>query len=308
VCHTRRCSPARAFDLMDRTRPAHLTGLAAPPVFVVGRHRSGTTWVYDILTSHPSVAGVFESGMFAPDLGLGVLFAAGHWYDDEAQLEAHRRFFGASFRLNQLITREEFVEDLRELTGRWLARALEPEHRYLVEKTPEHGQAMLAIGELFPGAAFVHVIRDGRDAAVSSWAASSRWPTEQMRRPDAEEYARRWADTIMDIREQASRGGLRYLEVRYEDLRRDPSEWSRRMFDFCRIETDDSQLEEIVAATDLASLRMGEDDQFRRKGEIGGWRKEFGIWEGRRFHRGAGGMLAELGYIDDRLWWLKRRS
>ena len=38
--------------------------LVEDPIFVVGAARSGTTWVYDILTSHPQVAGVRESWLF----------------------------------------------------------------------------------------------------------------------------------------------------------------------------------------------------------------------------------------------------
>ena len=285
-----------------------LSGLAAPPVFVVGLHRSGTTWVYDILTSPPEVAGVFESGMFAPDIGLGAVFRGRSWKAGEAEVQEAKRFYGTEVGLLQLLPRDALVEELRALTGRWLANALEPGSRYLVEKTPQHGHVMAAIAELFPGAAFVHVIRDGRDAAVSNWAAAEKWPGRGIRRRDVEEYASSWAGGITAFRRQAEQGDLRYMEVRYEDLRSVPLKACRELFDFCRIPVDDAQLEAIVGATDIGAVRRGDDDRFRRTGRVGGWQEQFGWWDGRRFHRAAGALLLGLGYERDRLWWLRRRG
>jgi hypothetical protein len=46
------------------TLPAPLDRLAEGPVFIFGRARSGTSWVYDMFHAHPQVAGVFESWIF----------------------------------------------------------------------------------------------------------------------------------------------------------------------------------------------------------------------------------------------------
>lgn len=282
--------------------------LAAPPVFVVGMHRSGTTWVYDMLCAHPEAAGVFESGLFSRDLGIARLLGGGHWYyRDPAALERDRQFFGAASRLNQLLGREELIRDLRALTGRWLSRALEPGDRYLVEKTPQHLWTMSLIAELFPGAAFVHVIRDGRDVGLSLQAAGRSWLSRRRRGHDYRATAARWAAGVSFARTEARRHDLRYTEVRYEDLRAGPGRELRRLLDFCRMPVSDDVVSAIIMETRLETRRQGAQDAFRRSGEVGGWRKRFNVLDRLRFDRAAGDLLVELGYERDRRWWLRRR-
>lgn len=285
--------------------PAALAQLAAPPIFVVGMHRSGTTWVFDMLASHPQVAGVFESGLFSSNLGLATLFAGEHWYRDSDRLESDRKFFGASFRLNQIIDRAELVQDVRELSGGWLGRALGSDHRFLVEKTPQHLATMTTIEELFPGAAFIHVIRDGRDMVVSRKAAARSWPGLQSRSVRIGETAGQWAAELRAARETADREGLRYTEVRYEEMRVDPAGGLRGLFEFCGIPADEDLVAAICEQTRLSRQRRGEGDAFRRRGEIGEWRKTFGLRDRLRFDRAAGDMLVELGYEKSRSWWLR---
>jgi hypothetical protein len=285
--------------------PESLSQLAAPPIFVVGMHRSGTTWVFDMLASHPQVAGVFESGLFSTKLGFAPLFAGEHWYHDLDRLESDRRFFGTSFRLNQIIEREELTRDLRDLSGRWLSRALRSEHRYLVEKTPQHLETMPTIAELFPGATFVHVIRDGRDMVVSRQAAARSWPGLHSRSVQVGDTAMQWVTALRDARQAADRDGLRYTEVRYEQLRLDPSEGLRQLFEFCAIPADDDLVKRICEATSLSKQRRGDQDAFRRRGEVGEWREALGLRDRLRFDRAAGSMLVELGYEASRSWWWK---
>lgn len=282
-----------------------LSQLAAPPIFVVGLHRSGTTWIFDMLTAHPEVAGVFESGLFSANLGVAPLFAPEHWYPDEGRLESDRRFFGASFRLNQLIDREEVLRDLRDLTGRWLARALQRDHRYLVEKTPQHLATMTTIAELFPGAAFIHVIRDGRDMVVSRQAAARSWPGLPSRSVNVSETAAYWATGLRTAREAARGAGLRYTEVRYERMRLAPVEGLRELLQFCAIPADDELIARICEETSISKQRRGDQDAFRRRGEIGEWRERFDLRDRFRFDRAAGSMLVELGYEASRSWWLR---
>lgn len=282
-----------------------LTTLDAPPVFVVGMHRSGTTWVYDILAAHREVAGVFESGLFSPNLGLGGLFHQSHWHGEGEDREEYEEFFGSAYRLRQLLPKEEMVDDIRAISSRWLAKALEPHHRYLVEKSPEHVYMLEAINELFPDAAVVHIVRDGRASLASGRSAAAAWPSNQMGSFEVAHYSRSWCDTVLGTRQRAEELGIRYFELRYEDLRTEPREWARRVLDFCRIDTDEEQLDAIVASTDLETHTTG-NDRFRRTGKVRGWERDLGIWEGRVFHRVAGALLLELGYETDRLWWGRR--
>jgi hypothetical protein len=252
------------------------------------------------------VAGIFESGIFALNLGLAPLFDGSHWYDeDPSMLEQNVRFFGSRLRLNQLIEREELVREVRALSGRWLAKALGPNDRYLVEKTPQHLATMQIIAELFPGATFVHVLRDGRDVVVSRHAAARTWPGRQPPPPAVGATAVEWADAVRRARRESK--DLRYLEVRYEELRKAPADCLRRVFDFSRIPADRLLIEQICEETSLAKQRRHEGDAFRRRGQVGEWRSRFGLRDRLRFQRGAGDMLIELGYERSRAWWLAPR-
>ena len=83
------------------------------------------------------------------------------------------------------------------------------------DKTPMHCRHLRTIERLLPEARFVHIIRDGRDAAVSlrrQWFSPGH---------DIQTQARYWRDNVLLARQQAA-GCRHYLELRYEDLVRAP--------------------------------------------------------------------------------------
>ena len=84
------------------------------------------------------------------------------------------------------------------------------------DKTPGYVTAMELIQGALPEARFVHVIRDGRDVAVS--LAGVAWGPE-----DAAGAAKLWSRRIRIARRQAARlAPGTYTEVRYEELVSDP--------------------------------------------------------------------------------------
>ena len=90
------------------------------------------------------------------------------------------------------------------------------------DKTPAYGQFVPELLGVLPEAHFVHIIRDGRDVAVSLRAT---WfsPAE-----DVAVLARYWANQILTTRQQAADTD-RYTEVRYEDLVSQPADTLRRI-------------------------------------------------------------------------------
>lgn len=279
--------------------PGALSQLDAPPIFVVGHPRSGTTWVYDVLVEHPEVAGVLESWLFSKGAGLFPLLNRRHW---DAQALGDE--FGQSVGLGALASRAEVVEEVRQLTARLLARALTPEHRFLVEKTPVHHDAMEAIAEVFPEARFIHVVRDGRDVTVSFRAATGSWLAWNAS-GSAFDHARAWVRTIRTAREAGARLGDRFMEVRYEDLKEDPVGHAGRLFDFCGIPCERELLERICAATAFDRRFAGGADRFRRAGRVGDWRDALGPLDILRHWRGAGRGIVEAGYEDGLAWPLR---
>ena len=80
------------------------------------------------------------------------------------------------------------------------------------DKTPQHVQYMLVLDRLFPGSRFIHVVRDGRDVALS--LLSRAWGPRHISL--AGHY---WSWLVLSgMVSGAVLGRRRYREVRYEDL------------------------------------------------------------------------------------------
>jgi protein-tyrosine sulfotransferase len=270
---------------------ASLGQLEQPPIFVVGAARSGTTWVYDILTAHPQVAGVYESWLFTRNNGLGALYASAHWPPNRSGLSG-------------LLEREALLEETRALAGRLLGRALEPEHRFLVEKSPSHVFAVPLIHELFPRSRFIHVLRDGRDVSVSVRAAARSW-VPQWREAFGRSVltsARAWSHAVRRARKLGADLGDQFLEVRFEEIKREPFASYRRLFDFCGISYDEPLLQQIHEQTDFATNYRSNEEGFRRGGRVGDWRTHFNILDAVQFNLAAGDTLIETGYEENRRW------
>ncbi len=89
------------------------------------------------------------------------------------------------------------------------------------EKTPHNILFMVPLGEIFPDARFLHVVRDGRDVACSlvtmDWInplTGRKWDYVQ----NIGNAARYWRDVVTLARRQAEHPAIagRVLEVRYE--------------------------------------------------------------------------------------------
>ena len=282
----------------DLEMPAAFANLAAPPVFISGSARSGTTWTYDMFARHPDVHGVCESWILSQTHGITSVLTQTYWDQDakrywEAQLDVP---VGAI----QLLPYQEVIRDLRDLVAGWLVRGKEDRHRYLVAKEPID---IRATSILFPEARFVHVIRDGRNVALSMKRASETWdPTMGVGLPMSVR-AEGWRRQVENVRAHRDALGGRYLEVRYEAMLADPVAAIRTLFEFSGIEHDEDLALSISRSTNLSSY----DDKartsgFRGGGQRGSWAHAFSIRDAVGFHRAAGSLLIELGYEPDRRW------
>lgn len=176
------------------------------------------------------------------------------------------------------------------------------------DKTPSYLWHMPLVASVLPEARFIHVIRDGRDVWQS---IRSLWFG-----PDTvEETAAWWRDAIGIARRDGARVP-HYLEVRYEQLLRDPEtvvrevcaylelEWAPEMLRYhkraaTRIAevVSDYWVEGRLLATTaerhrIHNLTASPPDTAR----IGVWRKELAPSEVAAFEAIAGQRLVELGY------------
>jgi hypothetical protein len=185
------------------------------------------------------------------------------------------------------------------------------------DKTPTYGAELTRIESLLPEARFIHLIRDGRDVALS---VRSLWfrPGENV-----EAWAGDWASRIAHAR-VLGRTVQHYLEVRYEVLVRSTEETLRAICGFLDLQFDHRMLDYHVHAAlrlDEHQDRYGHDGRMLiskrerlhnqrlvtttpRAERIGRWRTEMSRDEVMRFEAVAGGYLEELGYpIASRTVW-----
>lgn len=271
-----------------------LAQLHAPPIFIVGQARSGTTWVHDIFRAHPNVRGVFESMVFERGNGVAGPLSDAHWGGPRPR------------GLGEIATRDEVLDVVRSAASRLLSHGLAPHHHFLVEKTPGHAQMIPMILEVFPGARIVHVLRDGRDVWVSARAARQSWARSWTSLPAGLEVARaahRWQETVRTVRRHAASADGAVLEVRYEELRRDPFAGYTQLFEFVGIPYDQALLEQIHEETDFdQSGRAADPSGFYRAARVGDWRRSFHLLEGLLFNLFGGSGLVESGYERSRAW------
>jgi hypothetical protein len=263
--------------------------LVAPPVFVVGVPRSGTSWVGDIFAAHPLVTYVHES--FLVSHGLAHLFGDLH-------------FPGAYSGLGFTISRTELITLTAELARRIWSRKIQPQHRFFVEKSPKHLLHMPLIREMVPGAKFILLVRDGRDVCVSMRSASNSWAPEWkgVMGRNMGELAKSWNSWMRAGLRDAALIGDDVLLVRYEDLHGEPFHAYRRLFDFVGVPHDEPLLRTIFAKTDFTRNHKGGENEFRRQGKIGDWRTRFSPSDTVQFKREAGDLLIDLGYASNHRW------
>src|SRR4051794_27483455 len=159
--------------------------LDRPPFpFIVGCGRSGTTLVRALLDAHPDLA--FPDESFFPvwmgrqraryETGGGVATEA-----FTAELLDHKWF--RHWGLDAALVRAElqrgkpatFADAVRIAYACYASAKGKPRYG---DKTPIFVLHIPMLAELFPEAVFVHVVRDGRDVALSRIAAS--WGTERI--------------------------------------------------------------------------------------------------------------------------------
>jgi hypothetical protein len=267
------------------------------PIFV-GSGRSGTTLVQAIFSSHPQLTVVHES-QFVPRLARrhhrsGRPVALDRLLHDLARNPDVARMGVDVSRLGGILRGGE------GLTYPDVVRAVYAQYadsrgksRY-GDKTPGYVLHLHLLADLFPEARFVHVIRDGRDVALS-YMQTRFGP----RRPS--EGALYWRDRVASGRVAGARlGADRYRELRYEDLLQHPEREVASLSTFLYLEFHPDMLNYFQEG---AKLRAETADPSAHpsltlpptKG-LRDWRRDMKPEDVAVFEALCGRLLGELGY------------
>jgi hypothetical protein len=252
---------------------------AAPPIFIVGCQRSGTTLLRLMLDSHPRISCGPET-RFLEDLAKVTeenwTRLAHYGYPQQYWLNAVARFFGT------------IQSDYARSRGkaRW------------ADKTPRYALSLDFIDRLYPRCQVVHVVRDGRDVVAShrhrfgyaaAMKAAEKWP--------------RYVQAARAAGEKMMPG--RYHELRYENLVADPEGTMRALLEFLGEEWDDAVLHHEEHPHDVADKYAGFAGSRRKQGgekgdvyrsRVGAHRRELGPLLRLAVRWRAGSTLRELGY------------
>ena len=261
------------------------------PVMIVGHGSSGTSILTRLMRDYLGVAFGTESqfvvhyyrrlpryGDLADDANLRRLIGdvlGERWF------RRSRKFGGFA------TTIDAVFQDVRERTYRGvLDAAFGQLAKHLGttrwgDKTPEYTHDLPVIGELFPEAKYVHMVRDGRDVALSVmgrywgpknvFTAAGEWK-EAVGQVDA------FLDTVPAEQK---------LEISYEGMLSDPVATFRQLVGFLEIENSGDVLIQSIAEPLSADLMRTNYDK---------WRTRMSPAARTRFERIAAGTLARHGY------------
>jgi hypothetical protein len=271
-----------------------------------------------MLDAHPELA-IPPETHFVPKL----IGTAERWRVTPARLadvavnDSHRRWGDFGISAEEYLQRLEQIPKLNQADPVRAFYALYAEKSGKPrwgDKTPGYITRMRRINRTLPESRFIHVIRDGRDVALS-W--NTRLAQREGKEPvPVEKLAQRWKRQILGAREDAP--ALEgYLEVHYEELIESTEPTLRRVCEFIELDWDPAmlayherageRLQEMardMPEVDGRPARPGEERlrahaltaEPPKKERIAVWKQEMSDADRERFERVAGDLLQELGY------------
>jgi hypothetical protein len=282
---------------------------------IVGSPRSGTTLLRFMLDAHPDLAIPPETGFltFAPKpRGRGDKLRENFfrvitnypepvpaWPDFEMPEESFR---AALAEINPFTISEGYRAFYRLYAARF------GKSRW-GDKTPLYCLGLDAIRRILPEARFIHIIRDGRDAALSlrrMWFSPG-W--------EIETQAAYWRKCILAAR-RAGRGRADYIEVRYEDLILNPRATLQQVCDHSGLSYDRAMLDYYTRTPERLKEHKGrtradgtplltQEQRLLQQARtttppdptcVFAWKRVMSADERQRFQRVAGELLKDLGY------------
>jgi hypothetical protein len=290
-----------------------------PAPFVVGIARSGTTLLRLMLDAHPQLTIPPEThflprlfnhfarwekegveGVELRERAMELITSHPRWGDIDIDPEGMRSRMTAHDPLSAGDAARSFYAAYAAHVGkpRW------------GDKSPPYTWKAKRIQRELPEAHFIHLIRDGRDVALSlsevSWGPG-----------DVQAAATKWVDELTRARQRARRlAPDTYIELRFEDLVADPEPLLRRIAAFVDLPWDAAMLDyhrgaeermsEVIrdfhpmgGGTITAEERQRQHElvsQPPSSSRVGRWRTEMSPEDRVAFEGVAGKLLAELGY------------
>ena len=266
------------------------------PLIVLGVSRSGTTLLRVILDRSPGLA-IPDESFFVPLLARrhGKTIDAESFLEDLARIPTIRDWGVAvadvAPRIRSGMPTGDAVAAIFET---YAAAAGKPRWG---DKTPMYMRHLPLLARLFPDAQYVHLIRDGRDAALSFLQMPEGTFTRTWAHPTTPaQFACLWRKEVADARALGRRlGAGRYHEVRYEELVASPEDVVRGICAFASIPFEPAMLD-YTGAVDVSAKPHQQRLLTPPTSGVRSWREDMEAADVEAFEAVAGDLLAELGY------------
>ena len=267
------------------------------PFFIVGAQRSGTTLLREILAAHSRIC-IPQETWFLIDLlarfDAETKLSSGQVEEAVSIVTSHARWKrfaldAAEVRASAKRLVEPTLKDVVALVYEPLrARAGKPRW---ADKTPGYISIVPELASMYPDARFIHLVRDGRDVAMS------------MRRLGWSPDASRWIHhgvlewtAALDAADALTLGKDRLLEVRYEDVVTDPEGSARIICRFLDEEFEAGMVQwaehSVSAPESRYHPKIGRQPE---KGDLSRWR-ELGFFDALLLEAHIGERLEGRGY------------
>lgn len=321
---------------------------STPVFFITGLGKSGTSWLMRTLDGHPEILCRGEGRFFAADWRRanfdpeGTQALASSLYYALLDSEYLRLWVERSIWAREGDADLHLDNLTRLATEHFLTESLHQTNKRLVgDKSPLLDANFIEeVSRVYPEARVIHIIRDGRDQAVSMlhhvWNRSTDQGGVQTLKPGEFERRRLYREDPQGLLEtgegifteerlrQAAQSwnsrvgktskdgpallGPNYTEVRYEDLLQRPYEEVGRLAAFLGADAGEKAVQQAVGSASFEKLSKGRErgqedtSSFYRKGVAGDWRNHFTERDKEIYKEEAGELLITLGYERDLNW------
>lgn len=237
------------------------------PIFIVGLNKSGTSLLYLLLSRHEALSAIrsYQPPKAENNRGPATLYmenyALGEGQKIPTLIEKLRPGEGSGrWALPQFVERYRLTEadavpgDAEGAAAAYRSGMIDPERR-LCEKSPPNLIRTRYLQALFPDARFVAIVRDPYANVSANGKKRTKWGGV----PD---QATHWANAHRLFLEDKPRLS-RLVEVRYEDLARDPKAVLNEICGMCEIDFDPQSLEGVAieaAVNDSLVAKLSPDE------------------------------------------------
>ena len=205
-------------------------------IFIIGVPRSGTSWLYEMISAHDDVFSLNGSNTFLHQY----MFPLEDLYYLEKQTFTDRGFTRG---LASKLSKVEFEKLISDFILRFY-NFMPEKQNYYVEKATDITSEMMKIRKYIPNSKFIHIIRDGRNSTISRIKNRKAYG-----RPfgvkNVYEGAIGWKQQIEEARKNSISFSSDVLEIRYEDILYKPDYYLTKIFQHIGLKSEEKIISEI---------------------------------------------------------------